>query len=144
MKSFKKIQLVLSILFVMMVVMAVPVMAQDHSTGITPPGIIRLAPVSLSPELREKYSEQTILVKLKATITESGTTADDIQVVTSSNDAAFDQAVIESLKQSVFSPAYKDHQAVACTIVLPLHVKVEKYLPEEPASNMPGHSDGQQ
>ena len=144
MRSVQKIQVVLVILFVMMMVMAIPVMAQDHSSGITPPRIISLAPVSLSPELREKYSEQTILVKLKATITESGTTADDIQIITSSNDAAFDQAVIDSLKQSVFSPAYKDHQAIACTILLPLHVKVEKYLPEDPASSMPGQSEGQQ
>jgi TonB family protein len=118
-----------------MFAMSVPVMAKDNA-AITPPQIITLAPVSLSPELREKYSEKTILVKLRATISESGTTVGDIKIITSSGDEFFDQAAIDSLKQSVFRPAYaSDYQAVACTIVLPLNVNVEKYLPEEPASS---------
>ncbi|WP_255451364.1 energy transducer TonB [Sporomusa sp. KB1] len=128
-------RLIIATILLLVIGIAVPAMASTNST-MTPPKIITLAPISLSPEMREKYSEQTILVKVKATIAEAGTIASDIKIITGSGDEAFDQAVIESVKQSVFSPAYtSDHQAVASSFILPLQVKVEKYLPEEPITN---------
>ncbi len=134
MKVLKKVPFSLALLLVVMLAIAVPVMAKANA-AVTPPQIITLAPVSLTPELQEKYSEKTLLVKLKATIFESGT-AGNIEIIISSGDEALDQAAIESLQQSVFRPAYaSDSQAVACTIVLPLNVRVEKYQPEEPASS---------
>lgn len=141
MKYIQKVQWFIAVLLfaIMGLGVAGPAMAQAKEP-VTPPKIITLAPVGLTPELREKYSEQTILVRIKATITETGTLDNNIQVITSSGDAAFDQAVIDSIQQSVFTPAYtSDQQAIASSIVLPLNVKVEKYLPEEEAVNQPGN-----
>ncbi|CQR74436.1 Gram-negative bacterial tonB protein [Sporomusa ovata DSM 2662] len=135
MKYFSKTQLIIATILLLVIGIAVPAMANNNST-MTPPKIITLAPISLSPEMREKYSEQTILVKVKATIAEAGTIDGDIKIITSSGDEAFDQAVIESIQKSVFSPAYSsDNKAVACSILLPLHINVEKYLPEEQVSH---------
>ena len=142
MKFFKKVRFSLGLLLVVMLAMAAPVMAKANA-AVTPPQIVTLAPVSLTPELQEKYSEKTVLVKLKATIFESGT-AGNIEIIISSGDEALDQAAIESLERSVFRPAYaSDSQAVACTVVLPLNVRVEKYQPEEPASSQAGPSTEQ-
>lgn len=117
---------------------AVPVLGHA-SAPVTPPKIDSLAPVALTPELQEKYSEQTVTVKIKATITESGTVDSNIQVITGSGDAVFDQAVMDSIRNSVFTPAHTgDGQAVASSVVLPLSVKVEKYAPEEPATTESG------
>lgn len=135
MKYFTKMQLLIAGLLVILISLAVPVMANNNSP-VTPPKIISLAPVSLSDDLREKYSEQTILVKVKATVSAIGIIDSDIRIITSSGDALFDQAVIDSMQQSVFSPAYtSDNQAVACSILFPLQVNVEKYVPEEQVNN---------
>ncbi len=116
----------------MIFVMSMPAMAQERSSAMTPPQIVTLETVKLSPELQEKFSEQTVVVKLKATISASGTVAGQIAVISGSGDDALDQAAIAALQQSVFRPAYAGEEAVACTVVMPLHIKVEKYLPEEP------------
>ncbi|QDR82972.1 energy transducer TonB [Sporomusa termitida] len=140
MKYIQKVKWFVAVLLfaVMGLGMTMPAMAQGQDP-VTPPKIVTLAPVGLTSELREKYSEQTILVRIKATITETGTMDSNIQVITSSGDAAFDQAVIDSIQQSVFTPAYTgDQQAIASSIVLPLNIKVEKYLPEEEAVSQAG------
>lgn len=122
MKYFPKMQLLIAGFLVILISLAAPVMANNNSP-VTPPKIISLAPVSLSDELREKYSEQTILVKVKATVSAIGIIDSDIKIVTSSGDVLFDQAVIDSMKQSVFSPAYtSDNQAVACSILFPFRL----------------------
>jgi len=131
MKYIQKIAVMIALVLVSVMGMTVPVMAQQTS-ALTPPQLITLAPISLSAEMREKYSEQTVLVKVKATISETGIVGSDIKTLVSSGDESFDKSVIDSIQHSVFNPAYNsDHQAVECSIVLPLNVKVEKYLPEE-------------
>ncbi len=131
MQYFLTRQFIVAILLVVFASIAAPVMA-DSNSPVTPPKLVTLAPISLSPELREKYSEQTKLVKVKAAIAADGIITGDIKVVVGSGDEAFDQAVIEALQKSVFTPAYtSDNKAVACSIILPLHVNVEKYQPEE-------------
>lgn len=139
MNYIHKIRFITAVMLLMMAALSVPAMAQDLSgTPATPPRIVTLEPVTLTPELTEKYSEQTVLVKIKASISESGAIDRNVQIVQSSGDAAFDQAVIDSLQKSVFTPAYtKDRQAVASTIILPLTVKVEKYVPAQPAGEAP-------
>ncbi|WP_312197993.1 TonB family protein [Anaerospora hongkongensis] len=125
---------VAAFLLALLVVLSLPVMAKEPA-ALTPPAIVKLAPVGLSPELREKYSEQTVVVKVRITISEAGLPDGELTVVTSSGDETFDQAVITAVKQSVFSPAYTaEHKAVASVVVLPMHVKVEKYVPEESAA----------
>lgn len=120
-------------LLALLVVLSLPALAKEPAP-LTPPAIVKLATVELSTELREKYSEQTVMVKVRTAISEAGLPDGELTVVTSSGDAAFDQAVVTAVKQSVFSPAYTaDHKAVASVVVLPMHVKVEKYVPEEPA-----------
>lgn len=131
MKYIQKITVILAVVVVSVLGMAVPGMA-NQSPAITPPQLITLAPISLSAEMREKYSEQTVLVKVKATILETGIVGSDMKIITSSGAESFDKSVMESIQTSVFNPAYNsDHKGVECSIVLPLHVKVEKYLPEE-------------
>nr|WP_255711581.1 TonB family protein [Pelosinus baikalensis] len=123
--------------------MSFSALAKDKAQ-MTPPQIITLAAISLPLEMKEKYAEQTVPVKIKATVSELGTVDGDVQIITSSGDAAFDNAVIESIKKSMFSPAYSDNTAVSCSIVLPLHVKVEKNIPEEQVGNeTPPISDNQ-
>lgn len=123
--------------------MSFSALAKDKAQ-MTPPQIITLAAISLPPDMKEKYAEQAVPVKIKATVSELGTVDGDVQIITSSGDAAFDNAVIESIKKSVFSPAYSDNTAVSCSIVLPLHVKVEKNMPEEQVGNeTPPISDNQ-
>ena len=135
MKYFLKRQLLIAGFLVILISLTVPVMANNPSP-MTPPKIISLAPVSLSDDLREKYSEQTIQVKVKVTVSATGIIDSDIKIITSSGDALFDQAVIDSMKQYVFSPAYTgDNQAVACSILFPLQVNVEKYVPDEQVNN---------
>lgn len=119
-------------LLVLLTLLSLPALAKEP-VPLTPPAIVKLATIGLSPELREKYSEQTVLVKVRTAISEAGLPDGELTVVTSSGDEAFDQAVIAAVKQSVFSPAYTaEHKAVASVVVLPMHVKVEKYVPEEP------------
>ncbi|WP_371381021.1 TonB family protein [Sporomusa aerivorans] len=131
MKYCLRKQAIAAVLLLLLIGLTIPVMASSN-VPVTPPGISTLAPISLSPELREKYSEQTKLVKVKATVAADGIIEGDVKVVLSSGDAAFDQAVVEALQKSVFTPAYTgDNQAVACSIILPLNVNVEKYVPEE-------------
>lgn len=131
MQYFLKRQFIIGILLLVLAGMAVPVMA-DNNPPVIPPKLITLAPISLSPELREKYSEQTKLVKVKATVAADGVIAGEIKIIAGSGDDAFDQAVAEALQKSVFTPAYtSDNKAVACSIILPLTVNVEKYQPEE-------------
>lgn len=121
-------------LLVLLTLLSFPALAKEPAP-LTPPAIVKLAPVGLSPELREKYSEQTVVVKVRITISEAGLPEGELTVVTSSGDETFDQAVITAVKQSVFSPAYTaEHKAVASVVVLPMHVKVEKYVPEESAA----------
>lgn len=125
---------VAAFLLALLVVLSLPVMAKEPAP-LTPPAIVKLAPVGLSPELREKYSEQTVVVKVRITISEAGLPDGELTVVTSSGDETFDQAVITAVKQSVFSPAYTaEHKAIASVVVLPMYVKVEKYVPEESAA----------
>lgn len=122
-------------LLVLLALLSLPALAKEPAP-LTPPAIVKLATIELSPELREKYSEQTVLVKVRTAISEAGLPDGELTVVTSSGDEAFDQAVIAAVKQSVFSPAYTaEHKAVASVVVLPMHVKVEKYVPEEPAAS---------
>ncbi|CQR73874.1 Gram-negative bacterial tonB protein [Sporomusa ovata DSM 2662] len=143
MKYTPKMRVMMAVIVLAIVGMAVPVMANGNSS-VTPPQIITLAPISLSAEMREKYSEQTVLVKVKATVSELGIIDGDIKIITSSGDEAFDQAVTDSLKKSVFRPAFNsDNKAVACSIIFPLQVKVEKYLPEEKVSNEAGQATEQ-
>lgn len=131
MKYIQKITVILAVVVVSVLGMVVPAMA-NQSSAITPPQLITLAPISLSAEMREKYSEQTVLVKVKATIAATGIIGSDMKIITSSGEESFDKSVMESIQHSVFNPAYNsDQQGVECSIVLPLHVKVEKYLPEE-------------
>lgn len=121
-------------LLVLLTLLSLPALAKEPAP-LTPPAIVKLATIGLSPELREKYSEQTVLVKVRTAISEAGLPDGELTVVTSSGDEAFDRAVITAVKQSVFSPAYTaEHKAVASVVVLPMHVKVEKYVPEEPAA----------
>lgn len=128
-------------LLAMLVVLSLPALAQEP-VPLTPPTIVKLATVGLSPELREKYSEQTVVVKVRTAISEAGLPDGELTVVTSSGDESFDQAVVTAVKQSVFSPAYTaDHKAVASVVVLPMHVKVEKYVPEEPTVPEPSQSE---
>lgn len=146
MRTAKNTQVIVAVAFLLalLVVMSLPAMAKEPA-ALTPPTIVKLAPVGLSPELREKYSEQTVVVKIRTAIAETGLPAGDLTVVASSGDAAFDQAVVAAVGQSIFSPAYTaDHKAVASVIVLPMHVKVEKYVPEEPTAQEPAQSDEQQ
>jgi len=110
--------------------MSVTAFAKDKSQ-VTPPQIITLAAISLPQDMKEKYAEQTVPVKVKATISVNGTVDGEVKIITSSGDAAFDNAVIESIQKSVFSPAYSDTTAISSSIILPLHVKVEKVIPEE-------------
>ncbi|WP_378956853.1 energy transducer TonB [Pelosinus sp. sgz500959] len=119
-------------LLLLMTGMSVSALAQEN-TQMTPPRIITLATLSLSPELQDKYAEQTLLVKIKATVSEYGAADGDVQIMTSSGDIAFDNAVIALVKESEFSPAYRGNTAVSSSILLPLHVKVEKNIPEEQA-----------
>lgn len=134
MKYVQRIAMIVAVVLVSVMGMTTPVMA-NPSSATTPPQLITLAPISLSTEMREKYSEQSILVKVKATILETGIIGGDIKVVTSSGDESFDKSVTDAIQQSVFNPAYSsDHKAIACSFVLPLHVKVEKYLPEAEVS----------
>lgn len=122
---------------------AVPVLGHA-SSPVSPPKIDRLTPVVLTPNLQEKYSEQVMTLKIKATITESGTVENNIQVITSSGDTAFDQAVIDSIRNSVFTPAHDDAgQAVVSSVILPLSVNVEKYVPEKPAATESGKEPAQ-
>lgn len=90
MMYFSKMRLIIAAILLLVIGIAVPAMASNNAT-MTPPKIITLAPISLSPEMREKYSEQTILVKVKATIAEAGTIDSDIKIITSSGDEAFDR-----------------------------------------------------
>lgn len=137
MKYLPKMQLITALMLLILMSLSVPAMAKGQ-TPATPPRIVTLAPIALTPELTGKYSEQTVLVKIKATILETGTMDSNVQVITSSGDPAFDQAVIDSLQKSVFTPAYtEDRQAIASSIVLPLNVKVEKYVPVEPPVSQP-------
>ncbi len=118
-------------LLVLLIVLSLPAMAKEPA-ALTPPAIVKLASVGLSPELREKYSEQTVVVKVKMVISEAGLPNGELTVIASSGDAAFDQAVVTAIGQSAFSPAYTaEHKAITSVIVLPMHVKVEKYVPEE-------------
>lgn len=145
MQYFLKRQLfIIGFLLLMLTGMAAPAMAGNNSPVI-PPKLITLAPISLSPELREKYSEQTKMVRVKATVATDGVIAGEIKIIVSSGDAAFDQTVIEALQQSVFTPAYtSDNKAVACSIILPLTVNVEKYLPEEEVHSDSGQTQAAQ
>lgn len=130
-----------ALLLALLAVLSMPVMAEEPA-ALTPPAIVKLAPVGLSPELREKYSEQTVVVKVRTKILETGLPDGELTVIASSGDAAFDQAVVTAIGQSVFSPAYTaDHKAVASVIVLPMHVKVEKYVPEEAVVQEPAKSE---
>lgn len=143
MKSIKSVTVMAVTIWIMMVMVA-PVVAQEKS-NLTPPKIISLGPVTLSTELQKKYSEQTVPVKVRVNIAESGSLKGEVTIVAGSGDEAFDQAVVESVHQSVFAPAYTpEHQPVACAIVLPLHIKVEKYVPEEPDGDATAPSTGQQ
>nr|WP_092073023.1 energy transducer TonB [Dendrosporobacter quercicolus]NSL48805.1 energy transducer TonB [Dendrosporobacter quercicolus DSM 1736]SDM53023.1 TonB protein C-terminal [Dendrosporobacter quercicolus] len=137
MKYFPKMQRITVVMLLILMGLSVPALAKDQ-TPATPPRILSLAPIALTPELTGKYSEQTVLVKIKATILDTGTMDSNVEVITSSGDPAFDQAVIDSLQKSVFTPAYtEDRQAISSSIVLPLNVKVEKYVPVEPPARQP-------
>lgn len=131
MQYFLKRQVIVGILLLVLAGIAVPVMA-DNNSPVIPPKLITLAPISLSPELWEKYSEQTKLVKVKATVAADGIIAGEIKIIAGSGEEAFDQAVIAALQKSVFTPAYTGaKEAVTCSIILPLTINVEKYQPEE-------------
>jgi TonB family protein len=122
--------------FTLLLTIGIPFSAlAKEKAQMTPPQIITLAAVSLPPDIKEKYAEQTVLVKIKATVSEYGTVDGDVQIITSSGATAFDNAVAESVKKSVFTPAYSDNTAVSCSILLPLHVKVEKNIQEEQEGN---------
>ncbi|MCC5468024.1 TonB family protein [Pelosinus baikalensis] len=139
----KKVGFIMAFTLLLIMGMSFSALAKDKAQ-MTPPQIITLAAISLPLEMKEKYAEQTVPVKIKATVSELGTVDGDVQIITSSGDAAFDNAVIESIKKSMFSPAYSDNTAVSCSIVLPLHVKVEKNIPEEQVGNeTPPISDNQ-
>lgn len=133
----------MAVLIWVMMVMAGPVLAQERS-NLTPPKIVSLQPIALSTELQQKYSEQTVPVKVRINIAETGLLSGEVSILDSSGDEAFDKAVVESIQKSVFTPAYTPaHQPVACAIVLPLHIKVEKYVPEEPTIEEGAPSAGQ-
>lgn len=132
----KKVGFIITFTLLLIMGMSFSALAQEKAQ-ITPPQIITLAAISLPTDMQEKYAEQIVLVKIKATVSDYGTVNDDVLILTSSGDIAFDTAVVESVKKSVFSPAYSDNTAISSSIVLPLHVKVEKYIPEEQASNEP-------
>lgn len=130
----KKIRFIMVLTLFLTMGMSFSALANDKPQ-MTPPHIITLAAISLPPDVREKYAEQIVPVKIKATISEYGTVDGDVQIVTSSGDAAFDNAVIESIKQSVFSPAYSNTTAISSSVTLPMQVKVEKNIQEEQPSN---------
>ncbi|SFM02685.1 energy transducer TonB [Pelosinus propionicus] len=129
----KKLQLIMVLMLLLTTGMSVSALAKEKPQ-MTPPQIITLAAISLPQDVKEKFAEQTVSVKVKATISVSGSIDGDVQIITSSGDAAFDAAVMESIQRSVFTPAYSDTTAVSSSIILPLHVKVEKSIPEEQAN----------
>lgn len=129
----KKLQLIMVLMLLLTTGMSVSALAKEKPQ-MTPPQIITLAAISLPQDVKEKFAEQTVSVKVKATISISGSIDGDVQIITSSGDAAFDAAVMESIQRSVFTPAYSDTTAVSSSIILPLHVKVEKSIPEEQAN----------
>lgn len=130
----KKIRFIMVLTLLLTMGMSFSALANDKPQ-MTPPRIITLAAISLPPDMKEKYAEQIVPVKIKATISEYGTVGGDVQIITSSGDAAFDNAVIESIKQSAFSPAYSDTTAISSSVILPLQVKVGKNIQEEQPSN---------
>ncbi len=130
----KKMQCIVVMMVLLIAGMSVTALAKEKAQ-VTPPQIITLAEISLPQDVKEKYAEQTVAVKVKATISVYGTIDGEVKIVTSSGDAAFDNAVIESIQKSVFSPAYSDTTAIASSIILPLHVKVEKNILEEQVNN---------
>ncbi|AJQ26627.1 TonB domain-containing protein [Pelosinus fermentans JBW45] len=129
----KKMRFIVVLMLLLTTGMSVSALAKDKPQ-VTPPQIITLAAISLPQDVKEKYAEQTVAVKVKATISVYGTVDGEVKIITSSGDAAFDNAVIESIQKSVFSPAYSDTTAISSSILLPLHVKVEKIIPEEQAN----------
>ncbi len=129
----KKMRLIVVLMLLLTTGMSVSVLAKDKPQ-MTPPKIITLAAISLPQDVKEKFAEQTVSVKVKATISVYGTVDGEVKIITSSGDAAFDNAVIESIQKSVFSPAYSDTTAVSSSILLPFNVKVEKIIPEEQAN----------
>jgi TonB family protein len=126
----KKIRFIMVLALLLTMGMSFSALANDKPQ-MTPPHIITLAAIYLPPDVREKYAEQIVPVKIKATISENGTVDGDVEIITSSGDAAFDNAVIESIKQSAFSPAYSDTTAVSSSVTIPLQVKVEKNIQED-------------
>jgi TonB family protein len=130
----KKIGFIVVFTLLLTVGMSFSALAKEKAQ-MTPPQIVTLEAVSLPADVKEKYAEQTVLVKVKATVSEYGTVDGDVQIITSSGDKDFDNAVIESVKKSIFTPARRDNTLVSCSILLPLHVKVEKNIPEEQEGN---------
>ena len=113
---------------------AMPAGAAAEPGKLVAPQLTYLPPIVFSEAVSDTYAGQKLNVVLRIDLTDQGTvSADSVQVVESSGDASVDQAVIAAVKAAVFSPAYRDGQAAAITIRLPLAVQVPEKAAAEPA-----------
>ena len=108
-------------------------LAQENGKAV-PPQLVNLAPIAFAPEITEAYGDQVVEVRLQIRLSEEGIVQQVLEVAQSSGSVTLDQAVISAVEDSVFRPAYLDGKAIECSVILPLHIKIEREEPPQESS----------
>lgn len=115
-------------------VIGIPIMAfaKEDSVVITPqitPQILSCS-IVLPEEVKKKYSEQTISLKVLISISIEGRVGNDVQLIDSSGDSIIDDIVMESVKKFRFIPARQDYKTIPSKVKLPIQFVNGKYVIE--------------
>lgn len=110
-----------------------PALANVSDDG--PPRLVNLPPFVFPPEVAEQYAGKSVKVKLKIGLSDTGNVTEEIKIIGSSGNDVIDAVVVDAVKSAVFLPAYRNGQAIACTVVLPLQIEVKQDEPKQAADN---------
>lgn len=124
-----------TLMLICLMVLGIPFagLAQENGKAV-PPQLVNLAPIAFAPEITEAYGDQVVEVRLQIRLSEEGIVQEELEVAQSSGSVALDQAVVSAVKNSVFRPAYLDGKAIASSVLLPLHIKIEREAPPQESS----------
>lgn len=133
MNRFRLVFVVTLLLFAITLPLAVLAEENTEPSKNAVPGRLVSYFVYFPPEIKEKYSDQTFLVRLRVVVSEYGTVK-EVNVKESSGYSDLDDVIVESAKDFIYTPAYSNGKPTGAAYLLPLKFTVPK--PEQESADL--------